>query len=71
MQTPTPEVVNDIMDIHPHVVGRIVKCWCGKELVKGTDAFMAVLHPNPDGYWLSHKVVCSPDCPMIVKKAEF
>ena len=61
------EVVNDIMDIYPHDVGRKTKCWCGKELPKGTEAFMAVLSPG-DGYWLGHKVVCSLDCPMIKKE---
>jgi hypothetical protein len=57
----------DIMDVYPHTVGRIVTCWCGKELPKGTEAFMAVLEPRGnDGYHLNHKIVCSPDCPMII-----
>jgi hypothetical protein len=60
------ETVYDIMDIYHHTVGRATKCWCGKQLKKGENAYMAVLHPNPDGYWLGHKIVCSKDCPKIV-----
>jgi len=61
------DILNDIMDVYPHTVGRKTICWCGKVLEKGTDAFIAILTPASDnGYWMRHKVICSFDCNIVV-----